>query len=116
MPTAASSSSSAAPATCQWCGRPITEVHRKGRRRKYCCASCRQRAFEHRQATRTPREDKDAVVLSARQLSNLQDSLFQVRCAAEDVATAVREGAESSEVDQLCTELVVMARKIEKLR
>ncbi len=56
------------------------------------------------------------MVLSARQLSNLQDSLFQVRCAAEDVATAVREGAESSEVDQLCTELVVMARKIEKLR
>lgn len=52
----------------------------------------------------------DAVVLSAAEAAELSDRVYQVRCAAEDVATAVEEGAPVAEVRQLCDELVRAAR------
>ena len=36
----------------------------------------------------------DSVVLTADEAAELSDRVYQVRCAAEDVATAVDEGAE----------------------
>ena len=36
----------------------------------------------------------DSVVLSADEAAELADRVYQVRCAAEDVATAVDEGAD----------------------
>ena len=38
----------------------------------------------------------DSVVLTADEAAELSDRVYQVRCAAEDVATAVDEGAESA--------------------
>lgn len=48
----------------------------------------------------------DAVVLSVDEAAELSDRLYQVRCAAEDVATAVDEGAPVAELRQLCGELM----------
>ncbi len=48
----------------------------------------------------------DAVVLSAEEAAQLSDRVYQVRCAAEDVATAVDEGAEGPELRQLCAALM----------
>ncbi|QQK52450.1 hypothetical protein CDQ89_10415 [Mycobacterium avium subsp. paratuberculosis] len=50
---------------------------------------------------------EDAVVLSADDAADLSDRVYQVRCAAEDVATAVDEGAE---LRQLCDALIQAAR------
>jgi hypothetical protein len=36
--------------------------------------------------------------------------VYQVRCAAEDVATAVEEGAPTGEVRKLCEELLQAAK------
>jgi hypothetical protein len=52
----------------------------------------------------------DAVVLSADEASELSDRVYQVRCAAEDVATAVDEGADGSELRNLCDTLIRAAR------
>jgi hypothetical protein len=52
----------------------------------------------------------DAVVLSADEAAELSDRVYQVRCAAEDVATAVDEGAEGSELRDLCDALIRAAR------
>jgi len=52
----------------------------------------------------------DAVVLSPEEAAELSDRVFQVRCAAEDVATAVGEGASAAELKELCTELMRAAR------
>lgn len=49
-------------------------------------------------------------------MASFQDSLFELRCSAEDIATAVEEGAPAQEVRQLCEELVDLARRVEKLR
>jgi hypothetical protein len=52
----------------------------------------------------------DAVVLSADEAAELSDRVYQVRCAAEDVATAVDEGADGSELRNLCDALIRAAR------
>ena len=48
----------------------------------------------------------DAVVLSAEEAAELADRVYQVRCAAEDVATAVEEGAPAAELRTLCDALL----------
>lgn len=53
---------------------------------------------------------EDAVVLTADEAAELSDRVYQVRCAAEDVATAVDEGAASDELRQLCDELLRAAK------
>jgi hypothetical protein len=52
----------------------------------------------------------DAVVLSPEEAAELADRVYQVRCAAEDVATAVDEGAPATELKELCNELMRAAR------
>lgn len=88
-----------------------------GRRRQYCRQSCRQRAYEQRAAfdgTGAGRPGfalpPDAVVLSADEAAQLSDRVYQVRCAAEDVATAVEEGARNTELRQLCDALMRAAK------
>jgi hypothetical protein len=84
-----------------------------GRRRQYCRQSCRQRAYEQRaMMTRgdTATLPADAVVLSADDAADLSDRVYQVRCAAEDVVTALEEGAGAAELRGLCDVLVRAAR------
>jgi hypothetical protein len=81
-----------------------------GRRRQYCRQSCRQRAYEQRAQVKGTTLAPDAVVLSADEASQLSDRVYQVRCAAEDVATAIDEGAGHAELRELCDALMRVAR------
>lgn len=84
-----------------------------GRRRQYRRQSCRQRAYEQRSSLNrhgAAAVPEDAVVLSADDAADLSDRVYQVRCAAEDVATAVDEGAGPAELRQLCDALIQAAR------
>jgi hypothetical protein len=103
------------PQPCRWCGRDVTDAG-MGRRRQYCRQSCRQRAYEQR-ATLTRGEagaaaalPADAVVLSANDAADLSDRVYQVRCAAEDVVTALDEGAGGVVLRELCDVLIRAAR------
>ncbi|WP_459971029.1 hypothetical protein [Mycobacterium sp. MUNTM1] len=103
------------PQPCRWCGRDVTDAG-MGRRRQYCRQSCRQRAYEQRASLNRNGAEfssalpPDAVVLSAEDAADLSDRVYQVRCAAEDVATAVDEGAGATELRQLCDTLIQAAR------
>jgi hypothetical protein len=81
-----------------------------GRRRQYCRQSCRQRAYEQRAVVKGTSLPPDAVVLSADEAAELSDRVYQVRCAAEDVATAIDEGAEVAELRDLCDVLMRAAK------
>lgn len=81
-----------------------------GRRRQYCRQSCRQRAYEQRAQVKGTAVPADAVVLTSEEAAELSDRVYQVRCAAEDVATAVEEGAPQAEVRRLCEELLRAAK------
>ncbi len=59
---------------------------------------------------------EDSFLLSATELEDLQDRLFQLRCAAEDVVTAIEDGADSPELRQMATQLSEVAGKLERLR
>ena len=49
-------------------------------------------------------------MLSAEEAAELSDRVYQVRCAAEDVATAVGEGAKGHELRELCDALMQAAK------
>ncbi|MGK2882040.1 MAG: hypothetical protein ACSLE6_14980 [Mycobacterium sp.] len=97
------------PQPCRWCGRDVGD-RGMGRRRQYCRQSCRQRAYEQRSVVRGTSLPADAVVLTAEEAAELSDRVFQVRCAAEDVATAVDEGAQPGELRELCDALMRAAK------
>lgn len=59
---------------------------------------------------------EDAVVLSDTEIAALQDRLFQLRCAAEDVVTAIDDGARAEELRQLAAEVARTAKDVEHLR
>jgi hypothetical protein len=84
-----------------------------GRRRQYCRQSCRQRAYEQRASitgAKGASVPADAVVLSADEAADLSDRVYQVRCAAEDVAIALDEGADTLELRELCAVLMRAAQ------
>jgi hypothetical protein len=101
---------------CAWCGRPLPDDGKVGRPRRYCAQPCRQRAYERRTAVQRGGLPEDAVILSATELADLQDRLFQLRCAAEDVVTAVDDGATPTELRKLADELHHTAHDLERLR
>ncbi|WP_043659156.1 hypothetical protein [Thermocrispum municipale] len=101
---------------CGWCGARLDDRDRVGRRRRYCGHSCRQRAYEQRIAVQRGGLPEDAVVLSADEIAALQDKLFQLRCAAEDVVTAVSDGAKPAELQALASALASAAKDVEQLR
>lgn len=104
------------PSACLWCGADIEQQQGRGRRRKYCSDSCKQRAYERRNDVAGTTIPRDAVIMRPERAETLRDHLFALRCAAEDIATAAAEGAEPEEIESLCGELVTMAKKIEKLQ
>lgn len=101
---------------CAWCGRELPGSGRIGRPRRYCTQACRQRAYEQRAAVQRGGLPEDAVVLSATELAELADRVFQLRCAAEDVLTAAQDGASRQELAELAAQLVTAARDLERLR
>lgn len=59
---------------------------------------------------------EDAVVLSAAELADLQDRLFQLRCAAEDVATATDDGADPAELRAMAGKVAEVSAELERIR
>jgi hypothetical protein len=88
----------------------------QGRPRQYCAQSCRQRAYERRAAVQRGGLPGDAVVLSAVELADLQDRLFRLRCAAEDVTTAVEEGVDHRELWRMAARVAETAVDLERIR
>jgi hypothetical protein len=113
--TGASTGTGAETGSCAWCGGRLPTA-RTGRPRRYCAQACRQRAYEQRNAVQRAGLADDAVVLSGREFDDLSDRIFQLRCAAEDVLTAVLDGATAPEVSQRATDLMTAARALERLR
>lgn len=101
--------------TCQWCGKELTQTGR-GRPRKFCAPACKQRAYEQRHGVQGTDISPNAVIMSPEKANVLRDGLFELRCSAEDVLTAVSEGAEPEELRALCEEMVGLTRRLEELR
>lgn len=88
----------------------------RGRRRKYCKRSCRQRAYEQRTLTEGTAIPAEALILSPDEVTALGDRMFALRCAAEDLQTALAEGEDHDGLAALTAELVELAKEAERLR
>lgn len=100
---------------CAWCGSAVADSD-MGRRRKYCKRSCRQRAYEQRALVAGTSIPDDAVILTPLDVADFGDRMFALRCAAEDLATAVAEAADSETLSGLAEGLLELARDAERLR
>lgn len=56
------------------------------------------------------------VVLSEAESTDLMDRMFQLRCACEDLRTAIAEGEDPAELARMSEDLVAAARRAERLR
>ncbi len=72
---------------CAWCGSLIGEKSGKGRPRRYCRSSHRQRAYESRQLAGTRGLESDDVLISRSSLERHRDFLYILEAAYEDVLT-----------------------------
>ncbi|SDO06396.1 hypothetical protein SAMN05660199_01245 [Klenkia soli] len=86
-----------------------------GRPRLYCGQACRQRAYEQRSATAKAGLSPDVVLVTRTELDGLQDRLFQLRCALEDVQTLLTEKPTKPELERALSELVRSTGRLDKL-
>jgi hypothetical protein len=81
----------------------------------YCGQACRQRAYEQRSATTKAGLSGDVVLVSRAELDGLQDRLYQLRCALEDVETLLGEKHTKAELEQSLAELVRSTGRLDRL-
>ena len=86
-----------------------------GRPRLYCGQACRQRAYEQRSATAKAGLPEDVVVVRRAELDGLQDRLYQLRCALEDVQTLLSERHTKAELERTLADLVRSTGRLDKL-
>ena len=100
---------------CGWCRRVLAQRGSVGRPRLYCGQACRQRAYEQRSATAKAGLPDDVVLVSRADLDGLQDRLYQLRCALEDVATLLEERPTKAELERSLADLVRSTGRLDRL-
>ena len=86
-----------------------------GRPRLYCGQACRQRAYEQRSATAKAGLSADVVLVTRAELDGLQDRLYQLRCALEDVGTLLAERPTKAELERALADLLRSTGRLDRL-
>ena len=100
---------------CWWCRRVLPEQGSVGRPRQYCGQACRQRAYEQRSATSKAGLSGDVVLVTRAELDGLQDRLYQLRCALEDVQTLLHEKPTKAELERSLADLLRSTGRLYRL-
>jgi hypothetical protein len=100
---------------CGWCRRVLPEGGSVGRPRQYCGQACRQRAYEQRSATAKAGLSPDVVLVTRAELDGLQDRLYQLRCALEDVQTLLTERPTKAELERSLADLLRSTGRLDRL-
>lgn len=75
-----------------WCGAGFESTTGPGRPIKYCRRSHRQRAYEARLLAAAHQLGEDDVLVSAGLLAELQDAVYVIEAAMEDIDRDLAEG------------------------
>ena len=100
---------------CGWCRSVLPAQESVGRPRLYCGEACRQRAYEQRSATAKAGLSDDVVLVTRAELDGLQDRLYKIRCAIEDVQTVLSEKPTKAELEKSLNELVRSTGRLDRL-
>jgi hypothetical protein len=113
--TGADAAPTAGARRCAWCRSVLAVTESVGRPRLYCGQACRQRAYEQRAATAKAGLSADVVLVTRAELDGLQDRLYQLRCAIEDVETLLGERHTKAELERSLQDLVRSTGRLDKL-
>jgi hypothetical protein len=86
-----------------------------GRKRQYCGQPCRQRAYEQRATTARAGLSGDVVLVTKAELDGLQDRLYQLRCALEDVQTLLTERPTKAELERSLADVLRSTGRLDRL-
>jgi hypothetical protein len=100
---------------CGWCRRVLAQQGSVGRPRLYCTQACRQRAYEQRSAAAKAGLPDDVVIVSRAELDGLQDRLYQLRCALEDVQTTLDDKPTKAELERSLVDLLRSTGRLDRL-
>jgi hypothetical protein len=103
------------PRRCGWCRRVLPQQGSVGRPRLYCGQACRQRAYEQRSTTAKAGLPGDVVLVTRAELDGLQDRLYQLRCALEDVQTLLTEKPTKAELERSLADLLHSTGRLDRL-
>jgi hypothetical protein len=103
------------PRRCGWCRRVLPQQGSVGRPRLYCGQACRQRAYEQRSATAKAGLPGDVVLVTRTEIDGLQDRLYQLRCALEDVQTLLTERPTKAELERSLAEVLRSTGRLDRL-
>jgi hypothetical protein len=103
------------PRRCGWCRRVLPQQGSVGRPRLYCGQACRQRAYEQRSATAKAGLPGDVVLVTRAEIDGLQDRLYQLRCALEDVQTLLTERPTKAELERSLADLLRSTGRLDRL-
>lgn len=101
---------------CRWCGAPLARRPSGGRPRQYCRQSCRQQAYLARKLAAAHALGADEVVVRQADLEELQDRVYALQAALEDVANDLAEAAGVDDVRRALDWLVSQAEPVVALR
>ena len=87
----------------------------RGRPRGFCRRSCRQRAYESRRRARELGIGDSEIVLRRAELADLQDRMYVLRCAVEDVERDLAEDRSPESVRAALDWLLTNARPLTDL-
>jgi hypothetical protein len=97
---------------CAWCGRRFGSTTGPGRPRKYCRRSCRQRDFESRSRSRELGLTETDLIVTRGALNALDDHLYVLACAIEDVDADLALDSSPGEVRRCLDWLLSAARPL----
>jgi hypothetical protein len=82
---------------CVWCGRPFAVSTGRGRPRRFCKQSCRQRDYEARRRASELGLAEGELVVTRDELEQLRDGLYILQAALEDVDRDLAEHGDDPE-------------------
>ncbi|MCB9372647.1 MAG: hypothetical protein H6518_07675 [Microthrixaceae bacterium] len=97
---------------CGWCGAPLADQPAVGRRRRYCRQGCRQQAYLARKLAAAHALGDDEVVVRRDDLVEVQDRLYALQAALEDVRGDLAEATGPDDVRRALDWLVSQAEPV----
>lgn len=100
---------------CAWCGRRFIPNPGPGRPRRYCKRACRQRDYEARKRIRGEGLADNELVVTRQALSRLDDLVYMLACAVEDVDRDLAVDHDAHDVARGLAWLLESARPLAEL-
>ena len=100
---------------CGWCRRPVTPTEGRGRPRRFCKRSCRQRDFEARQRSARHGVDEKELIIARRDFDRLHDEIFVLACAVADAQADLRDAESTADLRLIIASLLAASRDVSAL-